>query len=406
MAKGKWLTISWLLVVVLTVTFVASRGTAAEPANLRQIRTEHYLIQTDLDPELADELAELMEGMFGEYSRRLADFSDKAPIRRLDVYLFAHKADYARLTEDKFRNTGGIFIAGKKNLLAAFLEDQGRDTIRRTLQHEAFHQFAYNTIGPDLPIWLNEGMAQVFEEGIWVGDTLVLGQVSPRRLRQLKADMDGDRLMDFQKFMAVTPEQWSKNLFADANRGATQYGQAWAMVHYLVNGENGTLRRRLIDMLEMMHDGKPADTAFVTAFSPNYEGFRRHFNDWAAGLTPTPEAVMIERQNVLADLVVSLNEHGKQFDDIQAFRRAVTTGGYQLQYTKGDVKWKTDARLDNYFSNADGQLLTPRQLYFAPRTTASTPGDIVCECAESVQLRTHFYQLSGKWWHESKIETK
>jgi len=345
----------------------------------------------------------LMEGMFAEYSHRLADFNDTAEFPVLDVYLFTKKADYTRLTEDRFRNTGGIFIAGRMNFLAAFLEDQGRESLRRTLQHEAFHQFAFNAISPDLPIWLNEGMAQVFEEGLWAGDTFMLGQVAPRRLRQLKADIDANRLTDFQKFMSVTPEDWSKQLYADASRGATNYGQAWAMVHFLVNGENGAFRKRLIDMLKRIHSGNDPDTAFEAAFSSNYDGFRRHFLDWAAAATPSPEAVMMERQSVLGDMIISLSDRGKTFENIQSFHRVVTTGGYQLQYTKGDVKWKTDSRIDNYFSNASGQLLGPRELYFAVRES-SPLSDIVCKCTDQIQLRTQFYQLSGRWWHESKIE--
>ncbi len=392
-----------LIVIVASSTSLAAPPPLALPANLREIRTEHYRIRTDLEDDLANEMARLMEGMFAEYSHRLAEFNDAAEFRVLDVYLFNRKADYTRLTEDRFRNTGGIFIAGRMNLLAAFLEDQGRDALRRTLQHEAFHQFAYNAISPDLPIWLNEGMAQVFEEGLWLGEQFTLGQVSPRRLRQLKTDIEGDRLIDFQQFMAIKPDEWSKNLFADASRGATQYGQSWAMVHFLVNGENGAFRKRLIEMLKLIHAGREPKAAFEAAFSANYEGFRRHFNDWAAAVMPTPEAVMLERQQVLGDLVVSLSERGKKFDTIQAFHKTVTTGGYQLQYTKGDVKWKTDPRLDNYFSNAAGQLLGPRELYFSPRENAPL-ADIVCRCSDKVQLRTSFYKLGGRMWHESKIE--
>ena len=392
-----------MIAVAASSACIAAPPQLVLPPNLRDIRTDHYRIRTDLDDDLANELAKLMEGMFAEYSHRLADFNDTAEFRVLDVYLFTHKADYTRLTEDRFRNTGGIFIAGRLNLLAAFLEEQGRDALRRTLQHEAFHQFAFNAISPDLPIWLNEGMAQVFEEGLWVGDQFVPGQASPRRLRQLKSDIDAGRLMDFQKFMDVTPEEWAKNLYDDASRGATYYGQAWAMVHFLVNGENGAFRKRLIEMLKQIHGGRKANVAFETAFSANYDGFRRHFNDWAAAVTPSPEAVMIERQAVLGDLIISLSERGKKFESIQAFHKTVTTGGYQLQYSKGDVKWKTDSRLDNYFSNASGQLLGPRELYFVTRENAPL-ADIVCRCTDSVQLRTSFYQLGGKTWHESKIE--
>jgi hypothetical protein len=406
MAQRKRLTIGWCVAVLIWATlspFLRAGGPKLDLPPLREIRTQHYVIRTDLDESLVNELAPRMDGMFAEYARRLADFHDNREFPMLDVYLFSKRADYARLTEDRFRNTGGIFIAGPMNLLAAFLQDQGRDSLRRTLQHEAFHQFAYNAISPDLPIWLNEGMAQVFEEGLWVGDTFMLGQVPPRRLRQLKADIDHDRLMDFKQFLAVTPEQWSKNLSADASRGAAEYGQAWAMVQFLIEGEHGAFRPRLIEMLKMIHHGKDADTAFRDAFSSNYDGFRRHFNDWAATLTPTPEAVMIDRQNVLADLVISLSDRGKQFDTIGAFHHAVVSGGYQLQYSKGDMHWKTDSRIDTYFSNASGQLLGPRELYFVTQPQSQL-ADIVCRCTDQVQLRTKFYQLSGKWWHESTIE--
>ena len=82
---------------------------------------------------------------------------------------------------------------------------------------------------------------------------------------------------------------------------------------------------------------------------------------------------------------------------------AITNGGYQLQYSKGDVKWKTDSRIETYFSNAAGQVLGPHDLFFAPREDVPLP-DIVCRVNSNLQLRTQFYQLSGRWWHESKIE--
>src|SRR6185437_8222678 len=117
-----------------------------------------------------------------------------------EVYIFQKRADYVRFTEDRFPNTGGVFIPRRK-LLAAFLENQGRDGLRRTLQHEAFHQFAFRAIGPELPIWLNEGLAQIFEEGIWTGSQFIIGQVAPRRVRQLDQDMREQRLTEFRKFL-------------------------------------------------------------------------------------------------------------------------------------------------------------------------------------------------------------
>src|SRR5205085_3153808 len=136
-------------------------------AQLRPVTTNHYRIQTDVDSFLAEDLARRMDGMYDEYSRRLVEFNPKEGSRLFDVFIFQTHSEYARYTNDRFPNTGGVFISGKA--LAAFLEGQGRDQLRRTLQHEAFHQFAFSAIGPKLPVWLNEGLAQIFEEGIYDG---------------------------------------------------------------------------------------------------------------------------------------------------------------------------------------------------------------------------------------------
>ena len=39
-------------------------------------------------------------------------------------------------------------------------------------QHEGFHQFAWSRFAEDLPVWVNEGMAEFFGESVIVGDTL------------------------------------------------------------------------------------------------------------------------------------------------------------------------------------------------------------------------------------------
>lgn len=411
MCKGKCPVMAFrgmaMLAAVLFLSFATHLSAVAQPLGpvpaMREIRTAHYLIRTDIESDFADEMAVRMDAMFDEYSRRLAEFTPDREFKVMDVYLFQRKQDYMAFTHNRFPNTGGIFISGRQNLLAGFLESQGRDALRRVLHHEAFHQFAHVAISPNLPIWLNEGLAQVFEEGLWTGSTFILGQVPPRRLRQLQADIDAGRMVDFEAFLGMSREQWAKNLADDANRGATQYTQAWAMVHFLIHAEDGAFRKRLIEMLKLIHDGKDADTAFRTSFSPNFKGFQKRFVDWVKDVQPAAEAVMIDRQGVLGDLLISLAEKNQRFTDMNSFRQAVTSGGYQLQYTKGEVKWKTDSRIDNYFSNTDGQLLNNRQLYFDANRQAPLP-DIVCQVTDQVSLRTRFYKLNDRTWHELQIQ--
>ena len=368
---------------------VPARGMAP----LREIGTRHYLIHTDLDDALARDLGGRMDAMYGEYAQRLAVFKAGAnPAPRLQAYLFQHARDYNEFTRGRLANSGGVFLPGQ-NALAAFLEGQGRDQLRRTLQHEAFHQFAFNAISTDLPIWLNEGLAQFFEEGLWNGDGFLLGEVPPRRVRQLQLDLNGARLVDFFTLLPMTNEQWARRLVGSREDGATQYNQSWAMVHFLVMAQNVRgeflYRSRLLDLLRYLHQGKTAGQAFQIAFGGNVVGFRDRFMEYSRALRPTPEATLIENQGVLADLLINFEREGKTFDDVAAFRTHVVRGRYKMHYFRGELQWDTDPNMNRYFSDLGGRLFDPQELFFSVRTGAPLP-DVVCRCTDTLVLRTRF----------------
>ncbi|MDB5297647.1 MAG: hypothetical protein JWO31_3630 [Phycisphaerales bacterium] len=428
---GRLLSVALLLTLLVTAR-PATAGSDARPADsrlpdLRTVDSVHYRIRTDLDRELSLDLARRMDAMYDEYARRLSAFqptsvagsgSDagngggnaatlNAAAPRLDVYLFRTQRAYLTFAGGQLQNTGGVYIPSR-NLLAAFLDGQGRDGLRRTLQHEAFHQFAFNMISRDFPVWLNEGMAQLFEEAIWTGDRFWLGHVPPRRVRQLKNDLAKRRLIDFDRLLPMTQDTWAANLGADGDLGATQYNQAWAMVHYLtfVTDERNVPvhRPRLIQLLRLLHEGRPGDAAFAEAFGPNVRGFQDRFAEYAAVLTATPTATLIERQGVVGDLLAELNKRGQRFPTVDGFRRAAVAGGYRMHYTKGELSWESDADLKSYFADMVGRPLGPDALYFEPRPGAPLP-DIVCRCDKAFQLRTRFHRAAGdKLEHEVGVE--
>lgn len=379
---------------------------------MRIVRTRHYLIHTDLDPELTDDLARRLDGMYDEYQRRLASFRIAEFAPPMEVHLFRRQQDYLRFTGQRWRNSGGVYMSGR-NLLAAFLEGQGRDALRRTLQHEAFHQFAHAAISPDMPVWLNEGMAQLFEEGIWTGQGFSLGQVPPRRIRQLQADLTHRRLKRFDVLMSVTPEQWAETLAGDHVHGATQYNQSWAMVHFLVQARDGKgrqkYRARLLRMLEHLHAGTDGRTAFQTAFSANTRGFEQRFVEYARQLTATPEASLIERQEVLADLLMELRRQGRTFDEVADLREAAVRARYTLRYSERGMEWTSDPDVGTYFCDTAGRPFDAARLYFSRRPGAPLP-DIVCRASDHLQFRTRFHPTAtagrdGKFDREVLIES-
>jgi hypothetical protein len=383
-----------LLACLLSACF--GRLLLAEP-QLARLQSRHYVLQTDLPKSLAEDLAVRLDAMYEEYDRRFADFKPINPQVRFNVYVFSRRVDYMRLTGNRFPNTAGLFMSGR-NILAAFLESQGRDELRRTLQHEAFHQFAHSRIGSELPPWLNEGLAQVFEEGIWSGREYWIGQIPPRRLRQLRRDMAEGRFVPLRRMLSMDQQQWQESM-ADRIRGNAQYNQAWAMAHFLIYDTDAQgkprYRARLLRMLQEIRNGMDGQRAFVTAFSDNLDGFEARFREWAQRTEPTPAASQIENMRVLGDMMSLLATREQVPDDLQTLRQRLTETGFQVRYRLGAMEWTSDPDPTVYFRNLQGQLYSPEQLYFERRTGAPID-DVVCRPTDDVAIRLRFHQTGDQ----------
>jgi hypothetical protein len=340
--------------------------------------------------------------MYEEYTRRMKEFAPPKDAPKLPVYLFNKHREYQDFTE--MPNVGGVFVGhGEQSFLAAHLEIQGRDELRRTLQHEGFHQFAYATIGEKLPLWMNEGIAEYFNDAIWNGRTFLVGQVWPRRVRRLQHDIRKRQLIPFKEFTAVTDEQWQNAIKNNPEKITTYYNQAWAMIYFL--GESGREhhRRKLIDYMKKIKAGADPAAQWKKTF-PNMDDLQNEFGRWAIGLRPTTGATMIERQETLATMLI-LTHRGQRFTSMSQFRNYVLTRGLQVRSASGQMRWSTSDRPAEYFESPSGDLYdSSTQLFFEPAAGRPLP-DIVCRAAADARFRTRFYRDdSGEIQHEVMIE--
>lgn len=399
----------FIALLLLLLCALARPLAAAGPKDMREIETRHYRIHTDLDFELANDLAQRLDAMYEAYSWRLRLFKQgDQPAPRFEVYLYRSQKDYLQLTGQRMKHTGGVFMSGR-NLLASFLDGQGRDALRRTLQHEAFHQFAHTRISANMPVWLNEGLAQVFEEAVWNGSNFSLEQVPPRRIRQLEDDLANKRLVKFATLMSLSPMEWAKRLEGDHHTGSTQYNQSWAMVYFLINAKDEKdgyrYRQRLLKFLELLHEGREEGASFRQAFGNNIEGFESRFVEYARQMRETPQATLLENQDVLGDLIVELKKIGKTFDSVGALRADAAQNKYRMTYKRGALRWSTNEDITDYFRDAGGEPFGPDELFFERSARGPLP-DLVCRYSSAHQFRTRFYldTATGRIEHELIVE--
>jgi hypothetical protein len=400
--------LQFCLAALLTRVSVASDRTnlsTLEDSSLRLVRTKHYDIHTDIDEALVSDLSKRMDSMYDQYVKTFRDFKPTGDAPPLPVYLFTNQKKYLAFTDYSGINTGGLFVAGRHPYLTAYDQGQGRDALRRTLQHEAFHQFAYAWISRQLPPWMNEGMAQLFEESLWEGDDFITDQIPPRRIRQLQVDIVQKHLMDFDQMLALSPHAWSSTLHTDVDKAAIAYNQAWAMAFFCSSAGNPAYHKSFTDLLKKLHEeSTDVGQATRTAF-PDLKDFRKRFNLWAAKLKATPQATALENQDTLGDFLLAVTQHDRPApSNMAAFRQLVVEQNMKIQYTRNNFTFTTSERPIVYFSDPAGAVYKPEELYLRPDVDAPLP-DIICQPAgASYRYRTHFYISAGKTEHEILIE--
>ncbi len=105
------------------------------------------------------------------------------------------------------------------------------------LYHESFHAYVRNWVFPrpqyEVPAWLDEGLAVLFEGGLLEGDTLRVDAPNPAALKKLKADMAGPNPLTLEELLAAGP---GKFLILAASRSTATdryYVNAWGLAYNL-----------------------------------------------------------------------------------------------------------------------------------------------------------------------------
>jgi len=110
----------------------------------------------------------------------------------------------------------------------------------QTLFHEAFHAYLAGFVYPpgenDVPCWLNEGLAQIFETAILEAGELRVGHADPERLKQVKEALRRGQLVAVADLLKADS---SKFLVSHANTQQISddyYVDSWALAFYVTFG--------------------------------------------------------------------------------------------------------------------------------------------------------------------------
>jgi hypothetical protein len=250
-----------------------ARAQSVEGVDLPTYDTKYYAIHTDLTGDALREAKLRMTKMAEEYRARTRGFFGAAD-QKLPFYLFRHAKDYyaTGVPEESagvFTGTVLLALAGEKTDLQTW----------HTIQHEGFHQYVYSVIGSNLPIWLNEGLAEYFGEGLFTGDAFVTGLIPPWRLARVQKTLKAGDFVPLRSMMNLPTDEWNAKL------SVNNYDQAWSMVQFLAHADDGRYQRAFGAFIADVGRGKQWQIAW-----------RDHLGDidafearWKAYLSNLPE---------------------------------------------------------------------------------------------------------------------
>lgn len=189
------------------------------------------------------------------------DLEPPAPIR---VYIFARGREYRPYAagEDGFSNTApvGNLLSGPTGDTIAFVGDQ-----RESFESIVFRGLALRLLRahrPEWPAWLIRGLGEYVDRFRVENGEAKLGW----SVRAHLFTLDDADFTPLPELFALSPQQLQQRYFA---------AQCWALVHYFLHGEDGTLRPKLFRYLELRAEGRDVAAAIREAFGTEPDRLRR-----------------------------------------------------------------------------------------------------------------------------------
>ena len=267
--------------------------------------SRYYTIHSDLDEPVVREAALRITKNAEEYARRTTAFAGRIT-KRLPFYLFRHHDDY--MAAGGLPKSSGVFTGDK---LMAVVGEKAATPDWKVVQHEGFHQFVAAVIGGDIPVWVNEGLAEYFEEAVFTGDGLESGLIPQARLERVRRLINSGDARSIPTMMEITRKSWNDEM-TRAN-----YDRAWSMVHFLGHADGGAYEKRFNGFLrDVSRKGLTWQQAWARNFEPRTDGFDRAWRDYWMSLPDHPTRRIYAR-TVVATLTSFL---GRAHAQMQTFR--------------------------------------------------------------------------------------
>lgn len=199
---------------------------------------------------------------------------------RTTIILFRSESQfrpYKPLFEGKPKDVAGYCLPGTDEVVIALTSDLGDSDTDPT--EVIFHEYVHLLLhvrDARLPVWLNEGFAELYSTFNVIGDKVEFGLPKDHHVALLSRSA----FLPLSKLFAVTHQSPDYN---EEHRVGTLYAQSWALTHFLVCGEDRTNAAKLSRFIERLSRGGDTEASFREAFGSDYKPLEHALRNYLDG---------------------------------------------------------------------------------------------------------------------------
>src|SRR5262245_511913 len=260
------------------------------------------ILQPGLQPGSASAAKETWLSVRSKHFQLVGNAGEK-DIRRVGVRLEQFRDVFSRIfTKSKansaipitvivFKNDGAFkpykpLYKGKPASVAGYFQP-GEDVnyimltseLRETNPYSViFHEYVHALTGDNsrpLPPWLSEGIAEYYSSFEVDSDEkkVSMGKAIANHVFYLREQ----KFLPLQRLFAVdhgSPE------YNERDRQGVFYAQSWALVHYMLMGDNGKRQPQFIRFVNALAAGAPVDDSFKQIFQTDYAALEKELRNY------------------------------------------------------------------------------------------------------------------------------
>jgi tetratricopeptide (TPR) repeat protein len=226
-----------------------------------EVRTPNFVIVSNASEKQARTTALQFEQIHTLYRDWLA-VAQGHPSPLITIFAVKDDKSLSDLLPDYWTkghaHPSGIFWSRMNQYYAAVNLDAQGDNPYATMYHEYYHSLTIPYF-PGLPLWLSEGLADFFGHSEINGNVAMMGMADLALIQELKSN----KLIPLDVLFHVDLQSPYYN---EQNKTSVFYAESWALVHFLMIGDNQSHRQMLVDYATALSSGATPEQAAAKAF--------------------------------------------------------------------------------------------------------------------------------------------